>query len=163
MKYLKLCSFKPNSTRANLLLLIGDKGGSKRQVKIETPKPSKQRNTFFRNIAYLEKKEILKIIQKNKKDLFLSLSVLGKAEYLALKLVYADSLPEDTVCMVVFDIPEKQKKIRNLLRKFLINNCFFPLQKSVWISPFDYSEVLVELFDLLNLKSQVRVFNAFEK
>lgn len=162
MKYLKLCSLRSNSTRARLLLLVGDRGGGKGWVKIEIPKLPKQRNTFLRNVVYLRKRKMLEVFQDNK-GLFFELSIFGRVEYFKLKLVGVDPLPDGMVCMVVFDIPEKQKKIRNLLRKFLIDNCFFPLQKSVWISPFDCSEILTELLGLLNLKSQVRVFNASER
>jgi CRISPR-associated endonuclease Cas2 len=44
--------------------------------------------------------------------------------------------------VVVFDIPEPERKKRNLIRNFLKRKDFYMLQRSVFISPFaDFDEL----------------------
>lgn len=53
--------------------------------------------------------------------------------------------------IVIFDIPEEKKKLREMLRRTLKNSGFKQLQRSVWVSPFDVldeMEQLVEDHDL---------------
>jgi len=62
--------------------------------------------------------------------------------------------------ILVFDIEEKRKITRNLFRQKLKDLGFKPIQKSVWISPYDVSEKIEELLDLLNLEENVEYFIA---
>jgi len=56
--------------------------------------------------------------------------------------------------IVVFDIPEKQKRNRDVLRNKLYELGFGKLQRSVFISPFDVYEDLVELLESWGLSRQ---------
>ncbi len=47
--------------------------------------------------------------------------------------------------VVIFDIPEKKKKQRNLLRYTLIHVGFQKLQNSVWVYPYDCEELILLL------------------
>lgn len=62
--------------------------------------------------------------------------------------------------IVAFDIQEKRKKTRELFRLKLSELGCQPLQKSVWITPYDISEQLEDLIELLNLKENVDYFVA---
>ncbi|OJI08076.1 hypothetical protein BK005_01420 [bacterium CG10_37_50] len=53
--------------------------------------------------------------------------------------------------MVIFDIPEKQKLKRDLLRRELIETGFKKLQHSVWVSPYPQEE-FIEL-----LKTEIEI------
>lgn len=53
--------------------------------------------------------------------------------------------------IIVFDILEDQRQIRNLLRNRLRWLGFKELQKSVWIFPYDASRELKEILDLCNV------------
>lgn len=44
--------------------------------------------------------------------------------------------------MVIFDIPERRKKVREKLRRMMVTFGFFRLQDSVWISPYDCEDVI---------------------
>lgn len=44
--------------------------------------------------------------------------------------------------MVVFDIPEKRKGVRERLRRLMHEFGFLQLQKSIWISPYDCEELI---------------------
>ncbi len=47
--------------------------------------------------------------------------------------------------IVVFDIPEKRKAIRNKLRNTLIDWGFVRLQNSIWVYPYECEELVVML------------------
>ncbi|MSR84902.1 CRISPR-associated endonuclease Cas2 [Candidatus Uhrbacteria bacterium] len=54
--------------------------------------------------------------------------------------------------LLIFDIPEKRKMIREQIRRFLQDVGFVRLQDSVWVHPYECREVL----DLLRTKYQIR-------
>lgn len=62
--------------------------------------------------------------------------------------------------IVIFDIPEKQRVIRDNLRDKLRELGFGMLQESVWISPYHFEEDLREFLILNGLKDIVFVLSA---
>ena len=60
--------------------------------------------------------------------------------------------------MIIFDVPEKYKKSRELLRSVLQNLGYKMFQKSAWITPYDVSEKTEELLQFYNLEKYVKVF-----
>jgi len=60
--------------------------------------------------------------------------------------------------MVIFDIPEHQASLRRRLRVLLREWKFTQTQKSVWISNYDYGEVLVKAIKDLGVDEYVQVF-----
>lgn len=118
---------------------------------------------FRRDLLILKKKNLVKIQKIGKNAIRVALLPDGVLEFFKLKMVQSDELPNNEVCMVVFDIPEKFKKQRALMRRFLTECGFLRIQKSVWIAQFDYIDPLTDLFVLLEVKNWVRVFLAKEK
>lgn len=64
--------------------------------------------------------------------------------------------------VVVFDIPEESKKIRNLLRRNLRVLGFVPWQKSVWISPLSHEDEVTRFLKENNLEKNVVVLKTRE-
>ena len=62
--------------------------------------------------------------------------------------------------IVVFDIPEKQKRNRDILRNKLYELGFGKLQRSVFISPFDVYEDLVEFLESWGFTKQALVIES---
>ena len=60
--------------------------------------------------------------------------------------------------MVIFDIPEKYKKSRNLLRSVLSNLGYKIFQHSVWVTPYDVSEKTEKLLQHYSLDNFVKIF-----
>lgn len=60
--------------------------------------------------------------------------------------------------IVIFDIPEINKRIRQVLRETLKVLEFWPLQKSVWISKKDYTKELRKWVRELGLSQYVLIF-----
>lgn len=59
--------------------------------------------------------------------------------------------------MVIFDVEEKQRQDRDMIRSKLKELGFGMLQRSVWISPFKIEEDLVAFFENLGFRDEVLV------
>ena len=59
--------------------------------------------------------------------------------------------------MVVFDIPEKHSSTRRALREKLRELGFGMLQRSVWISPYNFSSLFQEFLENIGLSEKVLV------
>lgn len=59
---------------------------------------------------------------------------------------------------VMFDIPEKHRRSRDLLRKKLQKFEFFRLQQSVWVFPYPCEKEISFLCEYFNIKDNVLVF-----
>ena len=57
--------------------------------------------------------------------------------------------------IVVFDIPENKRNLRNYFRKILNDLNFIKLQNSVWVSPFDNFVDLKMVIENLGIKSNI--------
>lgn len=62
--------------------------------------------------------------------------------------------------MVIFDIPEHQKKARNALRDKLKELGFYRLQKSVWVHPFECRNEIDFIIEFFNISPYVRIAEA---
>ncbi len=59
--------------------------------------------------------------------------------------------------MVIFDIPENQKKARNALRQKLQELGFYQLQKSVWVHPHECRSEIDFIIEFFNISPYVRL------
>ena len=62
--------------------------------------------------------------------------------------------------IVIFDIPEKDRKFRDILRSHLRELDFFKFQHSVFVSPYPYEKTILELNMLYSAEKYVRVVTA---
>ena len=60
--------------------------------------------------------------------------------------------------MIIFDIPQKHTKARNLLRSILNNLGYKMFQQSVWVTPYDVSGKTEELLQWYSLDKYVKIF-----
>ena len=75
----------------------------------------------------------------------LSLTAKGTARYTRLVLAEAARKPrrwDRHWRIVIFDIPEKYRHSRDLLRREFIGIGFFKLQESVWVYPYDCEDLV---------------------
>ena len=59
--------------------------------------------------------------------------------------------------MLIFDMPSKNRKKRDLMRSILINLGYKMFQQSVWITPYDVSEKTEKLLQLYSLDNYVKI------
>lgn len=140
--------------RPNLVLKFG----------IEDARKFLDREEYYykkKAIAQLEERKLIKT-KKLAEKYEITLLKNGIIEYLRLKLCKTELLPEGSFCMVIFDIPESQRSLRKKLRELLSRIGFIPLQRSVWISPFDAQEILNELFRVQGKRRWIRIFTVHE-
>lgn len=62
--------------------------------------------------------------------------------------------------VVIFDIPERIKKVREALRVHLRSLGFYELQKSVFICPFPCAEEINQIIDFYDISEHVRILMA---
>lgn len=62
--------------------------------------------------------------------------------------------------VVIFDIPEKERLFRAILREHLYALKFFKLQQSVFVSPYPFEKPILELVALYSAEPHVRVITA---
>ena len=65
--------------------------------------------------------------------------------------------------LVIFDIPERERKKRDILRVELIGSDFQMLQKSVWIGRRPLPKDFVAFLDSLDLKNRVHIFSVKDR
>ncbi|MDP3770075.1 MAG: hypothetical protein U1A25_03440 [Candidatus Sungbacteria bacterium] len=70
--------------------------------------------------------------------------------------------PDGVARLVIFDIPEYDRRKRDVIRAELISCNFQKLQRSVWIGYNPLPENFIELIDTLHLKGNVHLFSVRE-
>src|SRR3989344_4478130 len=116
---------------------------------------------FARLIYHLKKSNLIKIESlKGNHALMLTKKGFDKAVRAQFNLEN-DSMEkrkDGKWIMLIFDVPEKYKKSRELLRNILYKLKYKMFQQSVWISPYDVSERTEELLQEYSLDGFVKIF-----
>ncbi len=124
-----------------------------RQFKIGTPYNPE---SFNRTIRRLEEEGLIRKSRKeNKTHLFLTAQ--GR-NFIKKHREGAHGLPrtwDKKWRLVVFDIPEKKRKLRNYFRRYLISLGFGKVQRSIWISPYNYSVIIQNYAKKLGLSDYI--------
>ncbi|MBI3638399.1 hypothetical protein HY227_01490 [Candidatus Wolfebacteria bacterium] len=149
-----------DTTDANLSSGYGASSG---KIQYELSKIKKERNRKdlenelrrkYQKMIYKLKKDGLIEIKNKNNNKFFTLTQRGKKKISALKnkLLGAEYKKEqgDKIIIVIFDIPENQKKKREWLRWVLKNLEFKMIQKSVWLGKTKIPQEFIK--DLNNLK-----------
>jgi CRISPR-associated endonuclease Cas2 len=117
------------------------------------------------NIHRLKKKGLLKSKMINSENLY-KFTELGVRELERRRILRNASLKKKKWNgkwhILFFDIPEINKKLRDLFRKWLYQLGYRKFQISVWISPYDVFEETKTVLKLFNLEKYV-IFITAEK
>lgn len=114
--------------------------------------PKRNKQTIYNTINRMEKDGYLEEVEERGQKRYRA-TLKGKAKIFA--YLKKDKKWDGKWRIVVFDIPEKQKKMRNYFRGCLIGLGFRKLQESVWISPYNIADTVEELIDLCKAKEFV--------
>lgn len=150
----KTSGFASNVAEAILLILsslpylLGERSLSRAMENIgiilDGYDPNKLRKSFFnlRNRGYLDKNY--------------QLTKQGWEKIKSLTPVYTKPQHWDGQWyLVIFDIPESHKQKREILRNKLKDLGFGMLQKSVWLSPYNYLEIISKLISFYRINLHV--------
>ncbi|MBX4186656.1 MAG: CRISPR-associated endonuclease Cas2 [Candidatus Doudnabacteria bacterium] len=113
-------------------------------------------SSFYSALTRLEKKELISKKKVGRQNAYV-LTSLGK------KILQGPSQKKDRTdglsTIVIFDIPEEKRKQRNTLRRYLKDNGYTILQKSVLIAPFEISIGLKDLIKELKVRQYVSIID----
>ena len=135
-------------------------GGIKNPV-FEKYRREKSRKQFSDFIRWLKKKNYIKIENlKGKETIILTKNGIDKAIKARFKVEEKkfQKRRDGKWIMIIFDIPQKYNKSRNLLRSILKNLGYKIFQQSVWVTPYDVSDKTEELLQFYDLDEFVRIF-----
>ena len=118
-------------------------------------------STLYKSINQLLKKGYIEKHKKGRKILF-KLTKQGNDKAILLKILN-DTVWDGFWRIVIFDIPEKKRRIRYALRAKLREWQFEQLQKSVWVSKKDVVNELKSFIKEIGIKDWVKVFEAKAK
>jgi len=100
-------------------------------------------STFYKTIHRLEREGLVKKSKEDRK-IHLLLTAQGK-RYIKKHRAATRNSPriwDKKWRLVIFDIPEEKRKLRDLFRRYLATLGFGKVQRSIWISPHDFSEII---------------------
>jgi len=127
----------------------------------------KERQKFYSLLNYLQKEGLVEK-RKNKKgrNSFWGITLKGRKKLKELKEKQSKILPktryevqkEGELKIVIFDIPEKERRKRHWLRQSLLSLEFSPLQKSVWIGNTKLPEKFLKELKEIALLPYVEIF-----
>lgn len=166
---------QPNSRAANLILEIGrliedthfrlSRPGLVVKFGIDGARDYLRREEVYlrrQELKRLEKKRI--IIKENiANGYWVSFSKAGFEEYISHLSISAADLPNKQVCIVSFDIPEAERKLRSQVRFLLKRLGFQQMHRSVWFSKKNISDHIKKLFtSRFRTDNWFKVFIAYE-
>ncbi len=119
----------------------------------------KMRRSFSQFLYYLKKNGYIKIKNlEKKKAMMLTEKGTRKALKAKFKGERGKKRKDGKWLMLIFDIPEKERRSRTILREYLCFLKFKMLQQSVWICPFDVSAKLETIIRNYSLDSYIKIF-----
>ena len=132
-------------------------GGS--QVKSEREKVRQRQQSFYSILYQLEKQGFI----KKTKDRKLLITILGKDKYKKvlsrLPRRHHKARSDNSLKVIIFDIPEKQSYKREWLRDQLTDLGFKMVQKSVWMGKRKIPKEFLEDIRDLKLLAYIEIFS----
>lgn len=115
------------------------------------------RQQFSKLISYLKKRGYIRVNALQQKDGII-ITKKGFEKVLIAGAQQRTKRKDGKWLMVMFDIPEKKRVARNLLRSILQNFGFQKFQHSVWVTPYDVAEALAKVLAMHALDEYVKIF-----
>lgn len=114
--------------------------------------PKRSKKIFYDTVYRLKTEGCLEEVEKNGEKRYRT-TLKGKAKIL--RFFKKDKNWDKKWRIVIFDIPETKKQMRNFFRKKLYELDFHLLQESVWISPYNVANKIEDLIEICNAKPYV--------
>ena len=114
---------------------------------------------FSKLINYLKRNNYIKIKNlENKNAIIITKEGISKVLKASFKVEEKKKRKDGKWIMLIFDVPEKYRKSRNLLTGILHNLDYKMFQQSVWITPYDVSDKTEKLLQFYSLDKFVKIF-----
>lgn len=119
----------------------------------------KNKKKFDRMVNYLDEKGfVVKKEIAGKKMIFITQKGMKRSLSFKLKNSQKEKRKDGKLVLLVFDVPEKSRSIRYLLRSVLRNLGYKMIQQSVWASSYDVLDETKKFLDLYFLSNYVKIF-----
>ncbi|OGZ02017.1 MAG: CRISPR-associated endonuclease Cas2 [Candidatus Liptonbacteria bacterium RIFOXYB1_FULL_36_10] len=136
-----------------------------RQGKYEREKKERSKQKFYSVLSRLKKDGLIKDGRKKGKKFF-SITNKGLVKIGQLKKIKEEGLPTkkykkekgEKTAIIIFDIPENERRKRNWVREALKNMDFKMVQKSVWIGKIKIPKEFLNNLEVLELLDFVKIF-----
>ncbi len=146
---LAVATVAPNALRA--IDLLYDKRKKKYDV-------YKKRYYIKTAVGKLKERGLIKFEARDGKN-FIRLTEKGKQELLRYQLqevvIQKPNRWDKKWRVIIFDIKEYKRRVRDELRRELINLGFVKLQNSVWVYPYECEDVIIMLKSYFNIGKDV--------
>lgn len=116
-----------------------------------------QRREAQKRLAYLKKKELIRV-KRTEGKMLIELTNEGRVTLFERLIEEREELPNEHVCLVMYDIPNDAKSGRDALRYFLRRIGFTQIQRSVWQTRKNVVEEVSSFVDQAGLSEWVLVF-----
>lgn len=124
-------------------------------------KTARERYKMNRILQNLEKQKLIDIYEKGE-DIVMEITEKGKKRILKYKfdeiVIVRPKKWDGYWRMIIFDIPERYKKGRDALTRKLKEMEIYPLQKSVFICPFDCQDEIDFVSEFFDVRKFVHYF-----
>lgn len=119
----------------------------------------KARRRAYEEREYLRMLERCKFVETKRigKKLMVRLTGKGWQQVLRDKIRTVNKKRKEGICLVIFDVPESERRVRDVLREFLVDLEFKMIQKSVWATNKDVLRELCALLQGAGLYKWVRI------
>ena len=122
--------------------------------------PKYKKQSYFTEVSRLIKTGDINKKADKKGNAYLELTSKGKERLKRRFPIFMKGKWDGSFMIVVFDIPEKDRRARDDLREKLKELGFGQLQESVWVSPYHFEDDLKEFFEETGYLSYVFVMKA---
>ena len=113
-----------------------------------------------KRLRRMEEKKIIKI-EKRGKEIVIALSTEAKLEKIKREMHAIDKImPDGEVCLISFDIPERIRRVRDMLRSLFKELGFVCVHRSVWEGKRDLMKEVKLLAKILNVEDWLIVYKA---
>lgn len=131
----------------------------RRNMEFEEWKDWQERKRKYEEREYLRTLRRQKLVETKQigEKLLVRLTAKGWQQALRDKIRCANKSPKDGLCVVIFDVPEKERYVRDTLRNILKECGFDMIQKSVWATEKNVVNELCALLQGVNLQQWVRI------
>ncbi len=93
-------------------------------------------------------------------EIIIKLTDTGKEKAVLAKLLLDDGKWDGKWRILIFDVPEKRRIVRDVLRSKLKNWGLVPWQQSVWVTKKNCTEPLRKFIEQAGIKDWVKLFEA---
>jgi len=136
-----------------------------RQDKYEREEKERSRQKFYSVLSKLKKDGLIKD-ERKKGERFFTITGKGLVKINQLKKIKEESLPNkkykrekgEKMAIVIFDIPENERRKRDWIREVLKNMDFKMAQKSVWIGKIKIPKEFLNDLEVFKLLEFVKIF-----